>query len=241
MKLIVANFKMNKNSIEMSEYLKKVAESKFSNKVVLLPSLSNLFLGSIYQNENVEYGVQNFFYKDEGNYTGECNLSMLEGMNVKYALVGHNERRKQFKESNATINKKILYCLEKSVTPILCVGESFGQTKNNLYKAHLKRQLSLALKGVKIADLEKIVIAYEPTYSIGAENAADLLYVESNIGLIKEYINSKSSKTEINCKVLYGGSITKDNFAKYLNSENIDGLLIGRTILDVDNLIEIGK
>jgi len=241
MKLIVANFKMNKNSIEMSEYLKKVAESKFSNKIVLLPSLPNLFLSSIYQNENVEYGVQNFFYKDEGNYTGECNLSMLEGMNVKYALVGHNERRKQFKESNATINKKILYCLEKGVTPILCVGESFGQTKNNLYKAHLKRQLSLALKGVKIADLEKIVIAYEPTYSIGAENAADLLYVESNIGLIKEYINSKSSKTQINPKVLYGGSITKDNFAKYLNSDYIDGLLIGRTILDVDNLIEIGS
>lgn len=241
MKLIVANFKMNKNSIEMSEYLQKVSNASFSNKIVLLPSLSNLFLNAIYSNENIEYGVQNFFFKDEGNFTGEVNLTMLEGMNVKYALIGHQERRKQFKESNATINKKILYALEKGVTPILCIGESFGQTKNNLYKAHLKRQLSLALKGVKISDLEKIIIAYEPTYSIGAENAADLLYVESNIMLIKDFINSKSAKTQINSKVLYGGSINLDNYKKYLDSEYIDGLLVGRAILEADNLIEIGK
>ncbi len=241
MKLIVANFKMNKNSIEMSEYLQKVSNASFSNKIVLLPSLSNLFLNAIYSNENIEYGVQNFFFKDEGNFTGEVNLTMLEGMNVKYALIGHQERRKQFKESNATINKKILYALEKGVTPILCIGESFGQTKNNLYKAHLKRQLSLALKGVKISDLEKIIIAYEPTYSIGAENAADLLYVESNIMLIKDFINSKSAKTQINSKVLYGGSINLDNYKKYLDSDYIDGLLVGRAILEADNLIEIGK
>lgn len=241
MKLIVANFKMNKNSVEMSEYLEKVSNENYSKKIVLLPSLSNLFLSTLYKNENISYGVQNFFYKDEGNYTGEVNLSMLDGMNVEYVLVGHNERRKQFKESNATINKKILYALEKGVTPILCVGESFGQTRNNLYKAHLKRQISLALKGVKISDLEKVIIAYEPTYSIGAENAADLLYVESNIELIKNIINSKSVKTEIKPKVLYGGSINKDNYEKFLNSEYIDGLLIGRAILDADNLIEMGK
>ena len=34
---------------------------------------------------------------------------------------------------------------------------------------------------------------------------------------------------------------TVENYEKYLNSEYIDGLLIGRTILDADNLIKIGK
>lgn len=241
MKLIVANFKMNKNSIEMSEYLKRVTSEEYSNQIVLLPSIPNLFLGTIYENKNISYGVQNFFFKEEGSYTGEYNLSMLDGMNVKYALVGHSERRKQFKESNALINKKILYALEQGVTPILCIGESLGQTKNNLFKAHLKRQLSLALKGVKIADLEKVIIAYEPTFAVGQDNPADLLYVESNIALIKQIINAKSAKTEINPTVLYGGSINVNNYQQYLNSEYIDGLLIGRTILDAENLIEIGK
>lgn len=241
MKLIVANFKMNKNSIEMSEYLKKVTNEEYSNKLVLLLSAPNLFLGTLYENKNINYGVQNFFYKQEGSFTGEYNLSMLDGMNVKYALVGHSERRKQFKESNSTINKKILYALECGITPILCVGESLGQTRNNLYKAHLKRQLSLALKGVKIADLEKVIIAYEPTFAVNAETAADLIYVESNIQLIKQIINSKSAKTQINPTVLYGGSINLENYESYLKSEYIDGLLIGRTILDADNLIKIGK
>lgn len=239
-KLIVANLKMNKNSVEMSDYLKKVTSVEYSNKVVILPSLSNLFLTSIY-NQNVEYGVQNFFYKNEGSYTGEVNLKMLEFMNVKYALVGHNERRKNFKESNSLINKKILNALENGVTPILCIGESLGQANKNLYKAHLKRQIKLALKGVKVADLDKIIIAYEPTYAIGAENSADLSYVESNIDLIKHTVKSKSAKTDINIKVLYGGSINLDNYESYLNSEHIDGLLIGRSILDADNLIKIGR
>ncbi len=239
-KLIVANLKMNKNSVEMSEYLEKVTNEEYSNNVVVLPSLSNLFLSSIY-NKNIEYGVQNFFYKEEGSFTGEVNLKMLEFMNVKYALVGHNERRKTFRESNALINKKILNAIENGVTPILCIGESLGQTRNNLYKAHLKRQINLALKGVKIVDLDKIVIAYEPTYAIGAESSADLEYVENNIKLIKDIINSKSVKTEIKVKVLYGGSINLDNYEKYLNSDVVDGLLIGRSILDADNLIKIGR
>lgn len=239
-KLIVANLKMNKNSVEMSDYLKKVTSNEFSNKVVILPSLSNLFLTSIY-NQNVEYGVQNFFYKNEGSYTGEVNLKMLEFMNVKYALVGHNERRKNFRESNSLINKKILNALENGVTPILCIGESLGQANNNLYKAHLKRQINLALKGVKIADLDKIIIAYEPTYAIGAESGANLDYVESNIDLIRHVVNSKSAKTEINIKVLYGGSINLENYESYLNSEHVDGLLIGRSILDADNLIKMGR
>jgi len=239
-KLIVANLKMNKNSVEMSEYLKKVTSENFSNEVVILPSISNLFLSAIYS-ENVNYGVQNFYFKDEGSYTGEYNLDMLEFMNVKYALVGHVERRKQFKESNATINKKILYALSKGVTPILCIGESLGQTRNNLYKAHLKRQLTLALRGVKVADLDKVIIAYEPAFAVGAETSADLIYVESNVKLIKEIIKSKSAKLPINPKVIYGGSVNLDNYNEFLNCEEIDGLLIGRTILDAENLIKIGR
>ncbi len=239
-KLIVANLKMHKNSVEMSEYLKSVDNETYSNEVVILPSISNLFLASIY-NKNVKYGVQNFYYKEEGSVTGEVNLTMIKDMNVEYCLVGHNERRKLFKESNSLINKKILYALENKITPILCIGESLGQTKNNLYKAHLKRQLTLALKGVKVADLNKVIIAYEPTYVIGSEESADLIYVESNIELIRNILKSKSSKFDVNCKVLYGGSINTENYEKYLNSEYIDGLLIGRSSLDAKNIIKIGK
>jgi len=239
-KLIVANLKMNKNSVEMSEYLKKVTQNTYSNEIVILPSIPNLFLSAIYS-ENVSYGVQNFFFKEEGSYTGEFNLDMLEYMNVKYALVGHVERRKQFKESNATINKKLLYALSKGITPILCIGESLGQTRNNLYKAHLKRQLTLALRGVKVADLDKVIIAYEPAFAVGAENSADVLYVESNIDLIRSILQGKSSKLEINPKILYGGSVNLDNYEAFLNSDKIDGLLIGRTILDADSLIKIGR
>ena len=165
---------------------------------------------------------------------------MLKYLNVEYALIGHSERRKLFKESGALINKKLLKCLEDGITPIVCLGESLGQTKSaNLTKALFKRQISMILKGVKIADLEKIIIAYEPTYAVNGEAPADIIRVEENIKLLRELISAKSAKTEINVKVIYGGSINAENYKTYLDSESIDGLLIGRTSLDAESLKEI--
>ena len=94
---------------------------------------------------------------------------------------------------------------------------------------------------IDIILLENVIIAYEPTFAIGAENSAELLYVENNIQLIKSILKAKSTKVDISPKVLYGGSINLENYASFLNSEYIDGLLIGRCILDADNLIKIGR
>lgn len=238
-KLIVANIKMNKNSFEMNEYLENLNEVSANNEVAVLLPMPFMFLSKLYK--NLSYGVQNFFYQPLGAHTGEVNLEMLEYFDVKYALVGHSERRKAFKESNSLINKKLLRALELDVTPILCIGESLGQTKSaNLTKAYLKRQLTLALRNVRVSQLEKIIIAYEPTYAIGAENPADIIAVESNIALIRELISART-KNPVNIKVIYGGSVNKDNYQTFLNSESIDGLLVGRASLDVNNFKEMIK
>lgn len=238
-KLIVANIKMNKDSLEMNEYLKELNSVEKENEVVVLAPLPFLFLSKLYKNLN--YGVQNFFYQPNGAYTGEVNLEMLELFDVKYALIGHSERRKTFKESNSLINKKLLKALDLGVTPILCIGESLGQTKSaNLTKAYLKRQLTLALRNVRVSQLEKIIIAYEPTYAIGAENPADIIAVENNITLIRELISART-KTPVNIKVIYGGSLNKENYQTFLNSESIDGLLVGRASLDAKSFKEMVK
>lgn len=235
-KLIIINLKTSKNSVETSEYLEQITKYDYKNKVVILPSVSNLFLSSLYTS-NIEYGVQDFYYKDGDSLTGAVNLKMLEFMNVKYALVGHHERRKEFKESNATINKKLIYALNNNVIPILCIGESLKQSENkNLCKAFLKKQLSLCLRGVKKSDYEKIIIAYEPTFAIGAESGANLEYVENNIRLIKELL---SNNQKYNIKVLYGGSVNEENYNLYLESEVIDGVLVARFAQKSENLMKL--
>lgn len=238
-KLIVANIKMNKDSLEMNEYLKILNKVQKENEVAVLAPTPFLFLSKLYT--NLSYGVQNFFYQPCGAYTGEVNLDMLEQFDIKYALIGHSERRKNFKESNSLINKKILKALENGVTPILCIGESLGQTKSaNLTKAYLKRQLTLALRNVRVSQLESIIIAYEPTYAIGAENPADIIAVESNIALIRELISART-KNPVSIRVLYGGSLNVENYKTFLNSESIDGLLVGRASLDIENFKEMVK
>lgn len=238
-KLIVANIKMNKNSFEMNEYLQTLNEVETNNEVAVLLPLPFMFLSKLYK--NLSYGLQNFFYQPCGAFTGEVNLEMLEYFNVKYVLVGHSERRKAFKESNSLINKKLLKALEEGVTPILCIGESLGQTKSaNLTKAYLKRQLTLALRNVRVSQLENIIIAYEPTYAIGADSPADIIAVESNIALIRELISART-KNPVNIRVLYGGSVNAQNYQTFLNSESIDGLLIGRASLDIEKFKEMVK
>lgn len=238
-KLIVANIKMNKNSLEMNDYLKALNEAPKSNEIAVLSPMPFLFLSKLYT--NLSYGVQNFYFQNNGAYTGEVNLDMLEFFDVKYALVGHSERRKTFKESNSLINKKLLKALELGVTPILCIGESLGQTKSaNLTKAYLKRQLTLALRNVRVSQLEDIIIAYEPTYAIGAENPADIIAVESNIALIRELISART-KNEVHVRVIYGGSLNAQNYQTFLNSDSIDGLLVGRASLDEESFKEMVK
>lgn len=235
-KLVVVNLKSSMNSIESSEFLESITKNSYKNKVVVLPSISNLFLSTLYD-QNIEYGVQDFYYKEEDELTGSVNLKMLEFMNVKYALLGHHERRKEFKESNATINKKVICAIKNGVTPIICIGESLKQSENkNLCKAHLKKQLSLALRGAKKSDYDKIIIAYEPVFAIGAEKGANLEYVENNISIIKE---SLKNIFNIQVKVLYGGSVNKENYDEYLNSEIIDGVLVGRFARSAENLAKL--
>lgn len=241
-KIIIANLKMNFDALQTSKYLKELSQEEYVNKIVVFPSVSNLFLSTLYdKNENIEYGIQDFYFKDEGSYTGAVNLRMLEGMNVKYALVGHSERRKVFKDSNATINKKIIYALNNGVTPILCIGESLGQTRNNLYKSHLKRQISLALRGVKVDDINKIIIAYEPDYTVGEESGITIEHIEENIKLIKDAIQSKSVKTVLTPKILFGGNITTKTYKQFLDNEFVDGVLVGREALEVENIIKMGQ
>jgi triosephosphate isomerase len=127
MKYFVANWKANKNLKEAKEWLNEFLKlyQPQENKMVIIcppfPLLTEL-RDKIYKVKNLKLGSQDLSFFEEGPYTGEVTAKTLQGI-VDYALIGHSERRKYFKESSEIISKKIVFAKKYQIEPILCLSQ----------------------------------------------------------------------------------------------------------------------
>ena len=167
---------------------------------------------------------------DLGSHTGEISACQARQLGVTYAIVGHSERRKYNQETNEEINKKIIKGLENNLKVILCVGENQGEDKENV----IENQLLNALKDVN--NLENLIIAYEPVWCIGTGITPTNEQIEATINFIQTIIKKKFNS---NVKVLYGGSVDKDNINTLKKINNLSGFLIGKASTDYRQLKEI--
>ena len=217
--LVILNNKCNFLKNEFDEYINRLNSINTSHNLVLCPSsiyLNNLSI------ENISLGSQDVGINELGQFTGDISSSQLESINVKYCIVGHSERRKNHNETNELINKKIIKLLAHNITPILCVGEEKDENRN----IKIKTEITEALKNVD--NYERVIIAYEPIWSIGSGNIPNSSEVNEAVSLIKEILP--------NNKTIYGGSINSNNITDINKNCNIDGYLLGKASLDPEEL-----
>ena len=138
-------------------------------------------------------------------------------------IVGHSERRKNQKETNEEITLKVKELLSNDITPILCVGET--KEEKGYAKEVIRKQLENILN---IENKNRIIIAYEPVWSIGTGILPENNEIEEMITYIKELLP--------NNYVLYGGSVSDKNIDNLNSISSIDGYLIGGLSLKVDKL-----
>jgi len=230
-KIIVLNHKMNLVYDEIEEYLKILNKIDTSNKVIVCPS--NLYLESFVKNSKFKIGSQNVSSKKEGAFTGEVSALQLKRIGVDYVIVGHSEVRRNLKETNDLINKKIKVSLENALIPILCIGEEKSDYDNGNTLNVLKKELDECLKDV---NLENIIIAYEPIWSIGTNDVLELDTLNCLIKEINDYLFSK-----FNCyaTIIYGGSVNVKNIKDVLELPNIAGVLVGSSSIVKENLMNL--
>ena len=241
--LIVGNWKMHLNVHQASLYTHKLSEKITTHndvEVVLCPtSLALQPLSLQINHRQFKLGAQNVYWRDEGAFTGEVSAAMLRGL-VKYALVGHSERRHIFHESAKDIRTKVQSTLRNDITPILCVGET--ATDRTLGEAvHvIQDQIVSGLANVTSSELEDIVIAYEPVWAIGTGKNAKPQDAETAAVTIRREIKALyGEKGAEKVRVLYGGSVNEENAKEYLATQGIDGLLIGGASLKADVFAKI--
>lgn len=242
-KIIIGNWKMNPTSIK--EASKLVASLSLGLKgktteVVVAPPFPYIEkLKKI--SKKLVIASQDASFIDKGPYTGEVSGEMLRDLGVKYAILGHSERRKMG-EDNILINKKIKSVLSAGITPILCVGEE-DRDENHEYFNLVKTQLLECLKGIKKDVISKMIIAYEPVWAISTTlDRRDATAHDSQemVIFIRKVISSITSPLLAKkIRVLYGGSVNDRDAGEFLTKGGVDGLLVGKASLDSKKFLKI--
>lgn len=236
---------MNLNMHESSLYLHQLSEMvpiRRDVEVVLAPTTLTLQSLSLQVNlKQFKLAAQNFYWRDHGAFTGEVAASQLRGI-VQYGIVGHSERRYIFGETDKDIRNKVGAAVRNGICPILCIGETAWERANNETQDVLHDQLVGGLANVTSEEVENVVVSYEPAWAIGTGQNAHPVDVATAAKTIRHHVKHLyGSVAADSLRVLYGGSVTTDSAADYLNLAGIDGLLIGGASLDAHVFSEIVK
>lgn len=229
-KIIIGNWKCNptklSEAIKIFNGVKEAAENS-KNETIICPP--NIFLKDLLNFKSaIKIGAQNCFSENQGAYTGELSALMLKNIGCKYVIIGHSERRKINKETDEEINKKIISAFANKLIPILCIGESREEREHELTFDVLKKQIEEGINKIEKSDIQKIIFAYEPIWSIGTGNFAAPEQIkdvrEFIINLIYKKIGKENSKK---IRIIYGGSVTSENVVDYFKIAEMDGVLVG--------------
>lgn len=184
--------------------------------------------------------AQNIAAEKEGPFTGEVSADMLLGCKVKYAIIGHSERR-ALGESNDLIRRKIQVALRAKIVPVLCVGE-LERDSGMWYLGAVKTQIEESLAGLPKAAVKNVVIAYEPVWAIsstaGHKDATPHDFEEMRIYIQKVLVDLYGPAAG-EAVILYGGSVDEKNAASFVKEGGADGLLVGRASLNPKKFAKI--
>lgn len=242
--IVAGNWKMNMIHSEAVRWVDRLTE-KLANPlpmdIVAAPPFTALsVVGERLKGSQIQLAGQNVHFETQGAYTGEISPAMLKDAGCDYVILGHSERRRDFKEDDALINRKVRAATRHGLKPILCVGETLAERQRDETRAVIQNQLDKGLEGVPADQLEALVIAYEPVWAIGTGKNATSRQAQE----IHEFIRGQAAKqfgvrfAEL-LRIQYGGSVNPENSAELLSQPDIDGALVGGASLNADSFYAI--
>ncbi len=222
MKIIVGNLKMNFSYEEVLDYVKFFQNKDYPN-ILFAPSHCYLDIFRQHGLKTIAQDVSSFV---NGPHTGDISASQLKSMGITSSIIGHSERRISYDESKF-IHEKLERLVENDIRPILCIGESQEERKNNLTDRVLKKEIDDAFNNIDTKLLNRVIIAYEPIWSISTSGVGIVPTndeISNTVELIKNYLKEKYG---LELKVLYGGSVNNNCIEELERINILDGYLVG--------------
>lgn len=227
--IVAANFKTNKTRAQTRDYMDEVngfiRSENITSEVMVFPPLTALDNFG----QGATLGAQNAYYVENGAFTGEVGVEQLKEFGIKTVLIGHSERRHVLHESQEEIAKKFNYFAKLGYQIVYCIGEKL-ETREAGQEA-LMAYIQTQLVGIDM-EYENLVLAYEPVWAIGT----GLVPSSEDIKSIHADLRAKTSKP-----LLYGGSVKVTNMQEIVETDNVDGVLVGGASLYAGNFCEMIK
>ncbi len=240
---IAGNWKMFKTKAEalaFAEEFKDLYQGTDVQTAICAPFTNLEALVEAFKDTDIMVGAQNVHFADEGAYTGEISVAMLEEIGVDFCIIGHSERRQYFGETDETCNLKLKKLFEGSIRPILCVGESLEERDADKAFDVVKGQLEADLVGIDAEKIKTLVIAYEPIWAIGTGRTATPEQAEEMCAFVRNtLIDLYDEETADEVIIQYGGSVKPANATEIMNQDEIDGALVGGASLKAKDFMEI--
>jgi triosephosphate isomerase len=229
--LVGTSSKMNLTSTEARTYLDTlaplVADLTDRELFVLLPFTSIWVARDRLQGSNIAWGAQDVHPDDSGAHTGDVSAPMLADLGCRYVEVGHHERRRDHAETDELVAAKVAGAQRWGMTAIVCVGE-----QQRLPFVSVVEVLERQLARLAAFDPLRLVIAYEPSWAIGAgARPASASWVASVHDAIRQTIRA-GRPAGPSIPIIYGGSVDLEAAPALLAQAGVDGLFVGRQALD---------
>jgi triosephosphate isomerase len=243
--VIAGNWKMFKllsEAVDTALALKPLVANANHCEVVVAPVFTALkTVADRLEGSNIGVSAQNCAAEPKhGAHTGEVAADMLKDVGCRYVIIGHSERRQFYGESDESVNKKVSSALGAGLTPIVCVGEMLEQRESGSAESVVKTQLLGGLAGLTRADVERIIIAYEPVWAIGTGKTASPQQAQEMHGVIRRAAaESHGQEVADFLRILYGGSVKPDNIASLMEQPDVDGALVGGASLEAESFAKI--
>ena len=243
--LVAGNWKMNKNHADAKALLQALVDrsSEIPSGVDVMVAPPSLYLSEIaaHANDAVAIGAQDVSTQEEdGAYTGEFSAAMLKSAGVRYAIVGHSERREYHGETDEEIREKIAACVNAVIIPVYCCGEVLEERESGDHVAVVSGQVKTALEGFTAEELKDLVVAYEPVWAIGTGKTASSDQAQEMHAEIRNVLGELFNADFANSiRILYGGSAKPANAAELFSQPDVDGGLIGGASLNADDFLKV--
>ncbi len=239
---IGTSWKMNKRRAEARAYAETLAASPYAHEqgpqlFVIPPFTAVAEVAQRLAETRVTVGVQNIHWAEAGPWTGEISAGMAADCGATLAEIGHSERRTHFGETDETVALKVEAALRHGLTPLVCVGDTREEHDAGRTADALARQVRAAVSRLTPGDAGRVVIAYEPVWSIGEHGTpAEPGFADEQHARIKAVLGDVTGREP---RVLYGGSVNPGNCLALAARPHIDGLFIGRSAWQADGYLGI--
>ncbi|HTK24968.1 MAG TPA: triose-phosphate isomerase [Pyrinomonadaceae bacterium] len=243
--VIAGNWKMYKllgEAVGTALALKPLVVNANHCEVVIAPVFTALkMVADRLEGSNIKVAAQDCSTEMKfGAQTGEVSAEMLKDVGCSHVIIGHSERRQFYGETDTSVDLKTKAALAAGLSPIVCVGEMLAEREAGSAESVVKSQLVNGLAGLTVADVERIIVAYEPVWAIGTGKTATPDQAQEMHGFIRLAVAEIHGKEIADkTRILYGGSVKPDNIGDLMDQPDVDGALVGGASLEAESFARI--